>query len=189
MIGSIKSWITSIVAIMIFSTLADIILPKGNLKKLSKLVIGFIVIIVVLNPILSLMNKQESVSGSINNYMNTLTINEKNGTSVSNTYNSETLSLFKENLKKSIEQEIVNDTKKNYTVVGLGIDEQQNSKDFLSVKSLVLTPKANKLNIKKIKKVSIGKKVESYEVFYDREVSRLLNQKFNITDGAIKFVR
>lgn len=189
MISSMRNWIISIVTIIIFSTLADILLPKGNLKKLSKLVIGLIVIIVILNPLLLLINHQQFVSSSISSYIDSFNEKGNSSLSVSNSYTKDTLQLYKDNIVNSIEHQIETDCNEKYKVTQLVINEQQNSIDFLSVKAITLTPVLSTFQIKKIKKVSVGKAQVDGEEFYDRAVAKVLEQKYNVKESVIKFVR
>lgn len=189
MISNMRNWIISIVTIIIFSTLADILLPVGNLKKLSKLVIGFIIIIVILNPILLLVNHQQDVSSSISNYMNSFNVKGNSYASVSNTYSKDTLQLYKDNLKSNIELQIERDCNEKYKVTKLVINEQQSSIDFLSVKAITLSPILSTFQIKKIKKVNVGKQLAADDEFYDKAAAKVLEQKYNINKLVIKFVR
>lgn len=66
----IKSWIGNICAALIFLTAVELILPDNNLKKYSKLVLGLILMIVVINPLLSLLNKDINIDSAIDKYVN-----------------------------------------------------------------------------------------------------------------------
>jgi stage III sporulation protein AF len=191
MMNIFKNWIISIVTIIIFSSLADILLPKGNLKKLAKLVIGLVVIIIILNPILLLVNHQTDVSSSISNYMNSFNVKKDNYSTVTNSYSKGTLELYKENLINSIELEIQRDCNKKYKIVSLVINEQQSSSEFLFVNAITLSPIISTFQVKKVKKINIGSQQasESKEEFYDKAVAKVLEDKFEISSTVIKFVR
>lgn len=65
----IKSWIGNICAALIFLTAVELILPDNSLKKYSKLVLGLILMIVVINPLLAILNKNINPESLIERYM------------------------------------------------------------------------------------------------------------------------
>lgn len=65
-----RSWIINIVTISIILILFEIIVPTGKIKKIINLVSGFILLIAVINPFLTLKNQdfkltQQAVSDSV----------------------------------------------------------------------------------------------------------------------------
>lgn len=66
----LRSWIINIVTISIILILFEIIVPTGKIKKIINLVSGFILLIAVINPFLTLKNQdfkltQQAVSDSV----------------------------------------------------------------------------------------------------------------------------
>lgn len=57
MLDFLRSWIINIVTISIILILFEIIIPSGKIKKIINLVSGFILLIVVINPFISLKNQ------------------------------------------------------------------------------------------------------------------------------------
>ena len=57
MLEFLRSWIINIVTITIILVLFEIIMPSGKIKKIISLIAGFILLIAVINPILTLKNK------------------------------------------------------------------------------------------------------------------------------------
>lgn len=57
MLDFLRSWIINIVTISIILILFEIIIPSGKIKKIINLVSGFILLIAVINPFLTLKNK------------------------------------------------------------------------------------------------------------------------------------
>lgn len=64
MIEFLKNWIVNIVTVSIVLILFEIIIPAGKIKKLINLVSGFILIIAVINPFITLRNKDFKLSES-----------------------------------------------------------------------------------------------------------------------------
>lgn len=65
MLYFLRSWIINIVTIAIILILFEIIIPSGKIKKIINLVSGFIILIVVINPFLTLKNQDFDLSDSI----------------------------------------------------------------------------------------------------------------------------
>lgn len=51
----INQWIANIVGVVVLGTLMDMVIPKGNLKAYTRFFIGLITLMVILQPILSLL--------------------------------------------------------------------------------------------------------------------------------------
>lgn len=62
MLEFLRSWIINIVTISIILILFEIIIPTGKIKKLINLVSGFILLIAVINPFLTLKNQDFNLS-------------------------------------------------------------------------------------------------------------------------------
>lgn len=60
--GSISGWIMAVVGISVLGVLVDLILPNGQTKKYIKGVFAFIIVLVIISPLPSLLNKEFSLS-------------------------------------------------------------------------------------------------------------------------------
>ncbi len=52
---NLKSWARDIVFIMVFAGILELMLPSGSIRKYVRVVMGLVIVVVVLNPIISLM--------------------------------------------------------------------------------------------------------------------------------------
>lgn len=57
MIESLKHWIIDLITIAIFVVMLDIIVPSGKIKKYVNLVLGFILLIAIINPIIKIFSE------------------------------------------------------------------------------------------------------------------------------------
>jgi stage III sporulation protein AF len=64
MLEFLRSWIINIVTISIILILFEIIIPSGKIKKIINLVSGFIILIAVINPFLTLKSQDFNLSGN-----------------------------------------------------------------------------------------------------------------------------
>lgn len=65
MLEFLRSWIVNIVTITIVLVLFEIIIPSGKIKKIINLVSGFVLLIAVINPFLSLRNQNFDLGENI----------------------------------------------------------------------------------------------------------------------------
>jgi stage III sporulation protein AF len=187
---ALKNWIISIVIIVIFLSLVDMILPRNSIKKYAKLVMGLIVIIIIITPIFNLFDRNIDITNLVSAYMikydnksiqNNKEINEK--------YNSETVSVFKVNLKKEIEKNIYDNLKKKYIVTNLEIIEDEKSSQYLEVVYIELKAVLDENKIEVVSKINIKSNDTDKNIFWDKAVANSLKDKFNINQSAIKFIK
>ncbi|HEY5587968.1 MAG TPA: stage III sporulation protein AF [Candidatus Paceibacterota bacterium] len=57
MIEVLKVWVTNITIAIFFITAVEMILPDNNMKKYAKFVLGLMLIVVIINPIIKIFNK------------------------------------------------------------------------------------------------------------------------------------
>ncbi len=59
--GSISSWVLSIVGIVFIGVLVDVILPEGQMNKYVKSIFALVVVFVIISPIAKMINTDHSV--------------------------------------------------------------------------------------------------------------------------------
>jgi stage III sporulation protein AF len=185
-----KDWVTSIVVVILFLALVDMIMPSGSLKKYARLATGLIVIIVIIKPIFNIFSHDNLLENNINKYVNSYgTTVSKDIGNLNQGYSKETINIFKKNLIGKLEEEIFKECKKKYTVSKLTIDENSKGKSFLKVKFIELMDcsKANK--IEKISKIDLNNNKESEKSFWDKKAAAILIDNYGINASDIKFVR
>ena len=57
MIELLKVWVTNITIAIFFITAVEMILPDNNMKKYAKFVLGLMLIVVIINPIIKIFDK------------------------------------------------------------------------------------------------------------------------------------
>lgn len=186
----LKNWILSIVVIIMFLSLVDILLPNNSLKKYAKLAMGLIVIIIIITPIFNLFNGKADINRLVSEYMikydNKSIPNDKNTNDI---INSNTISVFKEKLKAEIEKYISDNIKNKYKISKLEVIEDQKADNFLEVFNIELKAQPNNNLIKAVSKITIQAEKNKNTYFWDKEVADGLKNKFDIKASAIKFVK
>ncbi|WP_408954657.1 stage III sporulation protein AF [Natroniella sp. ANB-PHB2] len=57
----LREWVKNIVLVILFSNFIQMLVPSGQMKSFVKVIIGFFIILVVLNPILSLARYPQQI--------------------------------------------------------------------------------------------------------------------------------
>lgn len=192
MLQWLKEWITNIAVAVFFITAIEMLLPKNNIKKYGKFVLGLILITVILNPIIKIFNKDYNISqyadkatASFNNaeYKNDFDKYKKKN-------REETLNNFKANLQNQTKKKLEEKFPENkYEVnVEIAYDEK---KDNLQIKSMDVGVKGNKIEkIKKVNKINIGNnenEKEDKKTFEgEGKIKQFISNEFKVSSGVIK---
>ncbi|NFP99708.1 stage III sporulation protein AF [Clostridium botulinum] len=192
MLQWLKEWITNIAVAVFFITAIEMLLPKNNIKKYGKFVLGLILITVILNPIIKIFNKDYNISqyvekatASFNNvdYKNDFDKYKKKN-------REETLNNFKANLQNQTKKRLEEKFPENkYEVnVEIAYDEE---KDNLEIKSMDVGVKGNKIEkIKKVNKINIGSnengKEDKKSFEGEGKIKQFISNEFKVSSGVIK---
>ncbi|ENK1242456.1 stage III sporulation protein AF [Clostridium sporogenes] len=192
MLQWLKEWITNIAVAVFFITAIEMLLPKNNIKKYGKFVLGLILITVILNPIIKIFNKDYNISqyaekatASFNNmeYKNDFDKYKKKN-------REETLNNFKVNLETQTKKKLEEKFPENKYEVSVKIvyDEEKNN---LEIKSMDVGVKDNKIEkIKKVSKINIGNNEngkEDKKTFEgEGKIKQFINSEFKVSSDVIK---
>jgi stage III sporulation protein AF len=187
---ALKNWILSIVIIVMFLSIVDIILPKNSIKKYAKLVMGLIVIIIIITPVFNIFDRKTDINRLVSDYMVKYdTKSNQNKEKINGDYNTETISVFKQNLIKEIEKNIYDNLKKKYKVTNIEIVEDQKSSQYLEVVYIELKTLLNENKIEVVSKITLKSDDTNKNYYWDKDVATNLKNKFNINPSAIKFIK
>ncbi|ACA55111.1 stage III sporulation protein AF [Clostridium botulinum] len=192
MLQWLKEWITNIAVAVFFITAIEMLLPKNNIKKYGKFVLGLILITVILNPIIKIFNKDYNISqyvekatASFNNvdYKNDFDKYKKKN-------REETLNNFTANLQNQTKKKLEEKFPENkYEVnVKIAYDEE---KDNLEIKSMDVGVKGNKIEkIKKVNKINIGSnengKEDKKSFEGEGKIKQFISNEFKVSSEVIK---
>lgn len=136
----LSKWISSIITVMIFISFIEILMPNSRMKKYLNLILGFIVIIVILNPLISLLNSEDVLEDEFYKISGLLDREEyifaaKN---IEILQKEQFMMLYKDRLKDDIKTRI----ERKYEVKVLGIDivlEKDDHREMGKIKKLYLS--------------------------------------------------
>ena len=112
MIDSLKVWVTNIAIAIFFITAVEMILPDNSIKKYAKFVLGIMLIVVIINPIMKVFDKNfnlDSYSSKATSYMEgsaSKTDSEK--------YKNINILNTTQNFKENLEDECITNLKEAY---------------------------------------------------------------------------
>ncbi len=136
----LKNWIKNLVTVIIFISFIEMITPNNNLKKFVNLILGFVIMITILNPIISLLNGKANIEEEFYKIANTL--NKEEYTFVSNniefTQEEQLMSLYKEKIKKDVISRIENKYNVNVLEVDIKLDNEKEVGNIEEIKVTIL---------------------------------------------------
>ncbi|MDU6878452.1 stage III sporulation protein AF [Clostridium tepidum] len=192
MLQWLKEWITNIAVAVFFITAIEMLLPKNNIKKYGKFVLGLILITVILNPIIKIFNKDYNISqyaekatASFNSmeYKNDFDKYKKKN-------REETLNNFKVNLETQTKKKLEEKFPENKYEISVKItyDEEKNN---LEIKSINIGVKDKKIEkIKKVNKINIGNnengKEDEKNFEGEGKIKQFISNEFKVSSEVIK---
>jgi stage III sporulation protein AF len=135
----LRSWITNITVVVIFTMLLDILVPNNDMKKFVKVIMGLLIVLVIIKPFLMVKNvgyQFESAITQTTAYIDDPSQNSDKNIGVSQ--NNTALNIYKQKLSDKV-IEIVKSRKelKDRDVrASVDIENDINKKEFGSIKSI-----------------------------------------------------
>ena len=160
--SGVKEFATAIIIVSFIIASIDILMPSGAYKKYIKLSLGVLLILVIMNPIARLINK--------NFYINDIDIangsqKATNSQDYKNLYNAKVIEAFKQGLCDKLLTEL-SKNKIEVSKIVFEVDENENSEKYLTPTYVTITASSN-INTSK--------------------VSQIIGNQFGITQNKIRF--
>lgn len=157
-VSFISSWLKDIVVLFILISIAELIMPNGNMKRYINLVIGLLIIFTIISPFAKLMKLDFNLDQAIFNYSKPdYFLNRDEEFYIQQGKQIE--SLYKDKIKKEV-IELIED-KTRYKVVDISIGIIENNKDYGKIDYIKLLvnenkeTKTNKISIERVIPVHI----------------------------------
>ena len=151
-------WIYTVVVIIVFTTFVDILMPNSDMKKYTKLILGFLVMATILSPLISLFNKEFSLSGKSFKFENQMESSylKKQSEDYDSKQMKSVSKIYKSNLEKEMEKQIRIATGNNYITISVEVVEDVKAQNFGEIKKVIVNVSKG---IKAVDKIEIGNKV------------------------------
>ncbi len=141
MLENVKSWIISIVIIICFSVIIDMVLPEGNIKKYAKFIMGIIIIVVIISPIIDIFRHPMDLDKhleTISYQLDTKEI-EFNAANYEQQQMENAVELFKRRLHANIQHTIERNHDVKVTSIDLDMVDDPKDEFFGEIKEIRIT--------------------------------------------------
>ncbi|WP_034429947.1 stage III sporulation protein AF [Caldisalinibacter kiritimatiensis] len=185
----LKNWAVNIVILTVFVALLEIILPSSTMKKYIRVIIGFLIIIVIINPFIKLFDNYIKIEKEVfANLTKGGEFDKKTKSSFISENNERILKLYKQNLKRSIEETLRKRTKYITEVIEIDIIENRKKENYGYIREIKLLVKEknnepyvdkndNHIKVNQIDevKISIGDSKKSNKKADEVKLNSILN--------------
>lgn len=166
MINFLSNWIEQITLSIIIVSIFELILPKSNLKKYIKVVLGIYIIFCLISPFVNSSALYDIKDIDLQNYVQDIGEKEINVNQAS--MNSRLQDLYIQELKKDISKKVEED---GYNVSKCDIDADLNQNDEKAgIYNINLVLSKRKIEV--VEEINIGKSDDKEEVTKDTEKIR-----------------
>ncbi len=152
----ISSWIVNIVVLFIIVSIAELIMPKGNMKRYIELVIGILIVFTIISPIARIFDYDFRPKHTIYDYTKEQEMKIKEGNDFYISQDYQIRSLVIQKMKSEITNLVENegDIKIHDIDIGIDIRDEDHKINYIN---LVLGEevKNSDISIKKISKIKI----------------------------------
>lgn len=136
-VNFISAWLKDIVVIFIIIFIAELIMPKGNMKRYIDLIIGLLIIIVIISPFARLINYDFNINNMVDNYTKAENLEDNLENDYSMDQEEQIEKLFKEKLKNQIIYLI--EESWEYKVADVYIELEKTKMDYEDIKSIKIS--------------------------------------------------
>ncbi len=183
MINWISSWLRGIVVTIIISTIIELILPEGNIKKYIKTTMGVFLLFIIISPIIKQATGNNiDVAKYIEEQTDRLKYEEYN-TMIDTNYYIETTYIT--NIKEDITNEMKN---LGYTANNIEIEIEKDTEKYGDIKQIKLTLNPNIRAIKPVE-INIGEESKSNKTQLEQEevikIKNYIKERYKIEEADI----
>lgn len=168
MVKWVSSWTQGIVIAVIISTIIEMILPNGNIKKYINTVMGVYIVFIIAAPIVT------KVTGKNIN----LNLFEMPETNKEVTYKIDTNSYIETTYANTIENKIAQSMQeKGYNASNIAIDIEKGENEYGNINkiSMKISKEQEQTNIIEPITINVNNKIESNETITDDETQKIQN--------------
>lgn len=163
MIGLFTAYIKTIVVFLIFSAFTEMVMPDNKFKKYISIIIGFLMIIIILNPILGMLKENKmDFSQILENKQSVLISSDFNQDDYEAQQNQMVITIFKDEMNKKISESLKLENAEIINVETI-VNEDSQSEGYGQITGINITAKKGSENFVQMKPVQA----------FDAEVSKM----------------
>lgn len=195
-VNFISSWLKDIVVLFILISIAELVMPKGNMKRYIDLIIGFLIIFTIMTPFAKIAKKDLNLGEAVFNYSKSRDLVGMEDEKFYLEQEKQVERLYKEKLKDEITKLVEKESL--YMVKELFVDILDSEEGYGEIQYLEIVlreekedNKKEKIEIEKIKPVEINKKSQDIDMDYEGDYSdleKLISVKYSIEKDKINII-
>lgn len=191
MLQWLREWIINICVAVFFITAIEMILPSNSMKKYCNFVLGLILVTVILNPIISIFNKNNSPEKYIAKA--TEEFNENKYKEDFDDYKKKSIEKTSKNFKKNIETMTKKDLEKEFpqNKYKVTVDVAYTKENTFDIKAIKIGVKDG--SVERIKKVSINRNNEKKQsedtIKSSPSIKKFISNKLDISKSKINIYK
>lgn len=184
-ISFISTWLKDIVILFILISIAELIMPRGNMKKYINMVIGLLIIFTIISPLAKLLKLNFNFEQAVFNYSKSNIIEDIEENQLYIQQERQIEKVYKDRISTEI-RELVEE-KTDYTVVDIEIEIKNETETYgeLDYIEILISPdkkavEKDKIHIEKVKPIDIqnnSKEIEVLDKDYD-DIKKLISNSY-----------
>lgn len=182
-ISFISTWLKDIVILFVIISIAELIMPKGNMKKYINMVIGLLIIFTIISPFAKLLKLNFNFEQTVFNYSKPNIIRDIEENQLYIQQEKQIEKIYKEKISKEITELIQEKT--DYIVVDINIEiktgkETYGEIDYLDISIGQENNDRGKIHIGKVKPVEIQNNTKAEEVSHEgyEDIKKLVSNSY-----------
>lgn len=195
-ISFISTWLKDIVILFVIISIAELIMPKGNMKKYINMVIGLLIIFTIISPFAKLLKLNFNFEQTVFNYSKPNIIRDIEENQLYIQQEKQIEKIYKEKISNEITELIQEKT--DYTVVDINIEirtdkETYGEIDYLDISISQDNKAGDKIYIEKVKPVEILNNTKGEELSHEgyEDIKKLVSNSYlvDIDKINIKWIK
>lgn len=187
----LREWIITIISTIIFIAFVEILIPNSKQKRYIDMVVGFLIVIVILNPLINIINSGIDFEGEILEVSNELELaTAKNRVDNIKFNNNEAIvKLYKDKISIQLKNRIEENTEYLVEEAIVKIEEDIENVNFGSINSFDITLKGDFKNEKN--KDSVESKIEPVQIniAIDKKSNNTVEANSILIDNEVDLIK
>lgn len=188
----ISSWLKDIVVLFILISIAELIMPKGNMRKYINLVIGLLIIFTIISPFVKLIKLDFKLDEVVFNYSKSKDNEINKGNEFYTQQEKQIEKIYKEKISKELIKLVEKNSDYKVIYIDIGIldgEEDYGEIDYIDIiiEEKEKQTKKNTISIEKIPVIEINNSFDENSTIYQSfdDLKRLISSSYTIEEDRI----
>jgi len=140
MLEAIKGWVSNIIAVILFVSIVELILPEGKMRKYVSLIAGVLVVFIIVSPLVSAFNKDIQIEMPEMSMKEPVPIEELKlqGEKIGTLRSKQIVEAYKTKIQKSIQEQVNEVSEINCERVVCKVKEDTSKQEFGDIEEITL---------------------------------------------------